>query len=863
MKFSLSSYVQTKAKKLNRGNKPFRTSCLWALVDYDDAKMVNGYFENWAIPLKGQEEERLRLRYEGVKAWDNKNYKNRTFESVTGNKHSTYVLRRTLERSEDFYFLGRLDIHSDIIIKFLRERQESVDLLAEPDKFKAFLRGREIGMPFALSRLSFLNPHWTTQEPFDNLTTLVEIPEDRKLADCEEFWEVFHKNEYRAILIKGAKSIGKTTGVKLYLDKQLQTTPILCLTHRQSLAENLAENLKITNYKNLNTFDNPKAIRMSLCINSLIKLSPFIDLGKYNNAIVILDEIMSLLPAISYRGEQIGMNKIRDRIMKVLKKLFKVADKIIIIDADLDAFVAEFCLKVFGEPATHIIHAYRPLPYFKPVKVISHNDKHCLGQYVNLMLNDPKAYPAIMFLASVNGTREAKKLYEELHPNFNVEDYELEIPEGMHPEVLMLNSSTGKYPKSKEFFQDPKGYVERMKPRLIVATNIVDAGLSIDVFDYFKTVVIATTFNHISPLTMAQQAPRLRDFEAARIFFIPQNIIRKDLDLETQKELTVEAQQIKWLNENLESEEVRAKLHDALKDRVEFIKFQKFLGLKDVKTTENLWLSLYEAKEILLGGETPECQSSPYLDLLFDAIAFDRKMKNNFSEVVKESLLLDDNDLEYDTFTYLPTNEDDYYPSFSQEKIEQIINRDHKDKKEIYLNGDDIDKLIYDIDKEFGFNAHTLPELLKIYQNPKKLSPYKKQVKLAQNLFWLDKITRMSNNPYVPDWEDYEHKAHTLELAEFKIFEQELINGAVSRGKVSQVLNNFKEDEKLKKQALKQFFGSNKKDIAKNGDVIEILKRAFGIKFKRRKSGYHQISDTNSLSYKLLFGILKYKEHIR
>ena len=205
------------------------------------------------------------------------------------------------------------------------------------------------------------------------------------------------------------------------------------------------------------------------------------------------------------------------------------------------------------------------------------------------------------------------------------------------------------------------------------------------------------------------------------------------MDLKTQKELTVVAQQTKWLNENLESEEARAKLHDALKDRVEFIKFQKFLGLKDVKTTENLWLSLYEAKEILLGGETPECQSSPYLDLLFDAIAFDRKMKNNFSEVVKESLLLDDNDLEYDTFTYSPTNEDDYYPSFSQEKIEQIINRDHKDKKEIYLNGDDIDKLVYDIDKEFGFDAHTLPELLKIYQNPKKLSPYKKQVKLAQN----------------------------------------------------------------------------------------------------------------------------------
>ena len=121
----------------------------------------------------------------------------------------------------------------------------------------------------------------------------------------------------------------------------------------------------------------------------------------------------------------------------------------------------------------------------------------------------------------------------------------------------------------------------------------------------------------------------------------------------------------------------------------------------------------------------------------------------------------------------------------------------------------------------------------------------------------------MSNNPYIPDWEEHEHKAHTLELAGFKIFEQELINGAVSRGKVSQVLNNFKENERLEKQALQQFFGSNKKDLAKNNDVIKILVRAFGIKFDRRTNGYHRIRDLESLSYKLLYGILKYKEHIK
>ena len=312
-------------------------------------------------------------------------------------------------------------------------------------------------MPFPLSRLALLNPHWTTQEPYKNRTTLVDIPDDKKLANCEEFWQVINRDDYRAILIKGAKSIGKTTGIKLYLEKLPKTNPVLCLTHRQSLAENLAENLNLTNYKNLSSYNNPEASRMSLCINSLTRLSPFIDQGRYNNAVVILDEIMSLLPAISYRGGKIGMNEIRDKIMVALKKLFKVASKVIIIDADLDAFVADFCFRIFGEQATHIIHAHKPLPYSKPVKVISHDGLGSLHQYVNSVLKNPETYPAIMFLASVNGTQEAKKLYEALYPNFNVEDYEHEIPEGMHPEVLMLNSDTGKWPKSKEFFQDPNG----------------------------------------------------------------------------------------------------------------------------------------------------------------------------------------------------------------------------------------------------------------------------------------------------------------------------------------------------------------------------------------------------------------------
>ena len=362
---------------------------------------------------------------------------------------------------------------------------------------------------------------------------------------------------------------------------------------------------------------------------------------------------------------------------------------------------------------------------------------------------------------------------------------------------------------------------------------------------------------------MAQQAPRLRDFEASRIFFIPQNVRRTDLDLEYYKKLTIQAQKIKWLDEHLENVEARTELYRALNNLDEFLELQRFLGLKDEKTTEKLWLSLYNAKETLLSGGASECESSPYLDLLFDAIAFDCKMKNNFSEIIIESLLVDDNELEHDTFTYTPSTLgfEDGYSGFSKKEIKQIINRNNKNEKEIYQNGDDIDKLVYDIDKEFGLKAHTIKELLEIYYNPEILIYYQKRVRLAKNLFYKDMYTRMSENNHPIDWEEHEIKAHTLELAGFKIFEQELIDGAVSRGKVSQVLNNFKENERLKKRALKQFFDPKKKDIEKNSDVIEILNRAFGIKFDRRKRGYHRISDKESLSYKLLYGILKYKEH--
>ena len=852
-KITLASYVQNKVSKYGRQDRPFRTECHWSLVDnYQDTKIVQDYYQNWVEPFQERREEKLNIRYRGVKAWDDQNYDIRTFEELAKNKHWAYVLERTLKKSNNFYFLGRLDIHSDIIIKFLKE-EKAIDLLAETDRFHIFLRGREVGIPVSLSQLSFLKPDWTRQEQFKNYATLIQVPEEHKLGDCERFWQVLQNDDYKAILIKGAKSIGKTTGVKYYLETLPQQQPVLCLTHRQSLAENLAEKLNLTNYKKLSTYDDPKAIRMSLCINSLVNLYPYICQGKYKDTVVIVDEIMSLLPVIGYRGEKIDMNHLRNDIMISLKKLFEGAGKVIIIDADLDAFVAEFCLKIFGPEATHVIQADRPLPYSKPVKVISHDDKRCLSQYVKLMLNDPDVYPAIMFLATVEGTYEAKELYEELYPDFNRDHYEQEIPEGIHPEVLMLNSKTGTEPQSKEFFKDPKGYIERMRLKLLVATNIVDAGLSIDVYKYFKTVVIATTFNHISPLTMAQQALRLRDLDAPRIFFIPQNVIRTNLDLKNRKNLTVKAQRFKWIDDHLKSETARKRLSKALEKPNGLAEFQRFLGLKDLKAIENLQSSLYRVKETLKNSDTTNFESSPYLDLLFDAITFDCKMKNNFSEVIIESLLLDDNELEHDTFTETPPDENaENPPTFSPEEIEEIINRENKGSREAYQNGDYIDEIVYKNDQEFGHEAHTIPELVAIYKNPKQLSSYQKSVKLAKSLFLTDMTTRMCQKPYVLDWEEHEHKANTLELAGFKKLEQELLNGKVSRGKVSEILNFFKDQEAVKEEVLRQFFRTNKKDIARNTDVIEILKKAFGVKFGRRSSGYYPITNQDSLSYKLL-----------
>ena len=139
-KSTLDSYC----KKLlqQREGVLFRTTCLWSLVEYEDARSVEGYFEEWGNLDKSEKDE---LRYEGITEWDDNNYKQTTLDEVADNKHLKFVLERALN-SNNFSFIGRLDIHSDIIIYYLK-KERGLELFDFEEGFSSnalkFLKSRE------------------------------------------------------------------------------------------------------------------------------------------------------------------------------------------------------------------------------------------------------------------------------------------------------------------------------------------------------------------------------------------------------------------------------------------------------------------------------------------------------------------------------------------------------------------------------------------------------------------------------------------------------------------------------------------------------------------------------------------------
>ena len=811
-KSTLDSYCKKLLQK--RNGTPFRTECFWSLVKYGDAKNVEGYFEEWGNLDKFEKEN---LRYEGFIEWDDKNYEQATLEEVADNSHLEFVLKRAL-KSNNFWFLGRLDIHSDIILDYLKA-DTGKKLFDFEEGFSKeavkFLVARERGFPIPLENLCLLNPYW----PERTNSSKIELSRTDYLSDRNTFWETM-RADYKVILLRGAKSVGKTTAIKHYLEKEVsKNNPVLVLTHRTALAANLAEKLSLNNYVNVPDFESPDATRMALCVNSLIKLRHRIRKGDYDGAIVFIDEVMSFLPYIAYGGEEIGMPEKRTCIVTSLKLLFERASKVILADADLAEFVYEFCNDIFGGEKVCVLNITKQVPYTKKVKLFKHKGG-ALEHVATELIKDSNNLPLIIFSGSKEDTNQIKRFYESTYPYPYGELSDLgKLPNKFHPKVLKVNSGSSDFPMSRKFFENPSQYIKDSKLKLLIATNSIDAGVSIDVRDYFKSVLLGTDSNHISPLVMSQQAFRLRDVKVERIFLVPQRVIIKNIDTREKRKLTIQANRLYLVERWVENPHELALLKKSLQNRKNSQRLKTYFGIDNVK-------KILEIKNFLLDLEL-DCLT-PYLDLMCAVVNFDRKLKNNFVDALTESLLIDGNTIETEEITT---------PGREKAKrelpgtIEEIMARTQTATPE-----DDIDYFIISVNDAFGKNAHKIEGLLIAYENQreKKLKCY---VDRAKVIFFKSKETFMIENRYALDaHEDYE-KLLVLFDWELNKYGEEIVNGYLSYQSLKQLL----EASKPIKDKLLKSFTTRQKTLDRVPQVLSLITKALGLDFESKKDNKYPL----------------------
>ena len=337
---------------------------------------------------------------------------------------------------------------------------------------------------------------------------------------------------------------------------------------------------------------------------------------------------------------------------------------------------------------------------------------------------------------------------------------------------------------SRKFFENPSQYIQDSKLKLLIATNSIDAGVSIDLQDYFKSVLLGTDSNHISPLVMSQQAFRLRDVNVERVFLVPRKIIIENIDTIEQRKLTIQANRLHlvdlWANHPQELAALKKSLQNGKNSQL----LNTYFGTNNID-------KILEIKNFLLDLEI-DC-STPYLDLMCTVVDFDRKLKNNFVDALIESLLIDGNTIETEEITA---------PGREKPKrelpgtIEEIMARTQTATPE-----DDIDYFIISVNSAFGKDAHQIEELLIAYENEREKT-LKRYVERAKVIFFKSKEDYMIENSYALDADkDYEK---LLALFDWGLnqYGEEIVKGYLSYQSLKDLLET---DKPIKDKLLKSF----------------------------------------------------------
>lgn len=312
-----------------------------------------------------------------------------------------------------------------------------------------------------------------------------------------------HLKSKSIVAIKSAMGTGKTEALKSVIAEFGGKYGFLMVGTRNALLMQSCERLNFYHLRNDDAALHKKDeySMMANCFDSLIRW----DDDDLKNRIIIIDEISSAIPHLLAGAT---CKEERDIILKKAKILFKYARAIILLDANLKDWEVSY-IKELSEFNDVIKIKNDYIPVSRGIEFICGSD--CSDSIFNknvlkLTRNNNEYQPLISAMLSNTNPYavvvDSLKTAQDFH-------FQLVISGVDDREIIRIDSTTKDDDKQKSFLLNPDAYIGQKRPRIIIYTPTIDAGVSIDIKDYF-TDIYAFRF-HLGTDEFMQMLGRVRD----------------------------------------------------------------------------------------------------------------------------------------------------------------------------------------------------------------------------------------------------------------------------------------------------------------------------------------------------------------
>lgn len=328
-------------------------------------------------------------------------------------------------------------------------------------------------------------PYFSKYKEYKPITIQTPEMEEYNTRYVSDFYDYKKFNEYNTAIIQSCTGSGKTTAVASHMKEYMKANEqakILSITTRTTLSDQHVETFKdiqMKNYQKTTTSDIYEAQAVSICINSLMRLS---QLSQYEmkNYVVYIDEISSFL--------ELTHNETLDRTLKetyiFLKKLIKHAHKVIVSDALISDAVFEFLNNRTEEDKIFLVNKFKKYQRVKGIRVRDEN------MFLNMLIEKCKSNKPFLF--GCDSCEIVTNFYNKCKDA---------VPESMHDKFVLITADTDFeiYDASEQF-----------KDKFVFYSPKITFGIDFSI-DTPQDVFIYNKGNSIQPSGVFQQTTRCRN----------------------------------------------------------------------------------------------------------------------------------------------------------------------------------------------------------------------------------------------------------------------------------------------------------------------------------------------------------------